>query len=143
MLNCLHLHISMMLIISEQDKSLALVLGGLVHTGKGGATPRLGCALATSLVTFSVPRTTQTCSFLLLFFSKLIQINSITPTSPLQMCQHHQVYNTMCLCVSIFTTIFKGLVTQFTTPLDPSNDAKLDHSSGTRWPICKQVCPSW
>jgi hypothetical protein len=28
-------------------------------------------------------------------------------------------------------------------PLDPSNNAKLDHSSGTRWPICKQVCPSW
>jgi hypothetical protein len=27
---------------------------------------------------------------------------------------------------------FKGLVTQFTTPLDLSNDAKLDHSSGSR-----------
>jgi hypothetical protein len=27
---------------------------------------------------------------------------------------------------------FKGLVTQFTMPLDLSNDAKLDHSSGTR-----------
>ena len=26
-------------------------------------------------------------------------------------------------------------------PLDPSDDAKLDHSSGTRWPICKQVYP--
>jgi hypothetical protein len=26
----------------------------------------------------------------------------------------------------------KGLVTQLTTPLDPNNDAKLDHSSGTR-----------
>ena len=26
-------------------------------------------------------------------------------------------------------------------PLNPSDDAKLDHSSGTRWPICKQVCP--
>jgi hypothetical protein len=25
-------------------------------------------------------------------------------------------------------------------PLDPSNDVKLDHSSGTKWPICKQVC---
>jgi hypothetical protein len=37
----------------------------------------------------------------------------------------------------------KGLVTQFTTSIDPNNDAKLDHSSGTRWPICKQVCPSW
>ena len=47
----------------------------------------------------------------------------------------------MWKCVSIFTNIFfKGLVTQFITPLDPSNDAKLDHSSGTRWPICKQVC---
>jgi hypothetical protein len=26
-------------------------------------------------------------------------------------------------------------------PLDPSNIAMLDHSSGTRWPICKQVAP--
>jgi hypothetical protein len=38
---------------------------------------------------------------------------------------------------------FKGLVTHFTTLLDPNNDIKLDHSSGTRWPICKQVRPSW
>ena len=29
-------------------------------------------------------------------------------------------------------TFFKGLVTQFTTPLDPSNNGKLDRSSGTR-----------
>ena len=36
----------------------------------------------------------------------------------------------MCTCVSIFTIIFKESITQFTTPLDPSNDAKLDHSSG-------------
>jgi hypothetical protein len=60
-----------------------------------------------------------------------------------RMCQRHQVYTTMCMCVSIFTIIFKELDTQLVTPLDPSNDAKLDHSSGTRWPICKQVCPSW
>jgi hypothetical protein len=40
-------------------------------------------------------------------------------------------------------TFFKGIFTLFTTPLDPSNIAMLDHSSGTRWPICKQVCPSW
>ena len=46
-----------------------------------------------------------------------------------------------CECVLAFSQIFfKGLVTQFTTPLDSSNDAKLDHSSGTRWPICKKVC---
>jgi hypothetical protein len=59
---------------------------------------------------------------------------SITQTpSPSQMCQHHQVYITMCMCVSIFTNIFpKDLATQLAMPLDPNNDAKLDHSSGTR-----------
>ena len=35
------------------------------------------------------------------------------------------------------------LATQLATPHDPSDNAKLDHSSGTRWPICKQVCPSY
>ena len=57
----------------------ATALGCPLHTGKGGATPGKGCALGTSLVVFFDPRTTQTCSFLLLFFSnftKLIQINS-------------------------------------------------------------------
>ena len=40
---------------------------------------------------------------------------------------------TTCASVLAFSQIFfKGLVTQFTTPLDPSNDAKLDHSSDTR-----------
>jgi hypothetical protein len=29
-------------------------------------------------------------------------------------------------------TFFKGIFTLFTTPLDPSNIAMLDHSSGTR-----------
>jgi hypothetical protein len=62
---------------------------------------------------------------------------------PLQMCQHHQVYNTLCTCVSFSQIFFKGLVTQFTMPLDPSNNAKVDHSSGTRWPIWNQVCPTW
>jgi hypothetical protein len=42
------------------------------------------------------------------------------------------VYTIMCKCVNIFTIIFKELITQLVTPLDPSNDAKLDHSSGTR-----------
>jgi hypothetical protein len=70
----------------------ATTLGCSVHTGKGGATPRPGCALATSLVVFSDPRTTQTYSFLLIFFSKLIQINSNfsfanVPTPP--SVQHH------------------------------------------------------
>ena len=57
----------------------ATALGYPLHTGKGGATPRKGYALGTSLVAFSDPRTTQTYSFFLLFFSnftKLIQINS-------------------------------------------------------------------
>jgi hypothetical protein len=39
----------------------------------------------------------------------------------LQMCQHHQVYTTKCMCVSIFTIFFKELITQFTMPLDLSN----------------------
>jgi hypothetical protein len=30
------------------------------------------------------------------------------PTPPLQMCQLHQVYISMCLCVSFFSIIFKG-----------------------------------
>jgi hypothetical protein len=54
-------------------------------------------------------------------------------TSPLQIRQHHKCFTIMCKCVSIFTNIFpKELVTQLVTPLDPSNDAKLDHSSSTR-----------
>ena len=63
-------------------------------------------------------------------FSKLIYNNS---SSPLQMCQHQQVCTTMCMCVSFSQTFSKGLVTQLATPLDPSDNAKLDHSSGTRW----------
>jgi hypothetical protein len=48
------------------------------------------------------------------------------------MYQHDQGYITMCMCVSIFTVILKELVTQLVTPLDPSDDAKLDHSNSTR-----------
>jgi hypothetical protein len=51
------------------------------------------------------------------------------------MCQYHQVYTTMCKCVRIFTIIFKELATQLAPPLDPNMYAKLDRSSGTRWPI--------
>jgi hypothetical protein len=40
-------------------------------------------------------------------------------------------------------TFFKGVFTLFAMPLDPSNITLLDRSSGTIWPICKQVCPSW
>jgi hypothetical protein len=43
----------------------ATTLGCPGHTKKVGVTPRLGCALATSLVAFFDPRTTQ----LALFFS--------------------------------------------------------------------------
>jgi hypothetical protein len=32
-----------------------------------------------------------------------------TPTCPMQMCQHHQVYTTMCICVTIFTIIFQRI----------------------------------
>jgi hypothetical protein len=52
---------------------------------------------------------------------------------PSQMCQHQQVFTTLCTCVSIFTIIFSmELATQIATPLDPSTYAKLDRSSGTR-----------
>jgi hypothetical protein len=57
---------------------------------------------------------------------------STTTTSPLQMCQHHQVYIIMYMCVSVFTIIFKELTTQLAMALDPSNDVKLYHSSGTK-----------
>jgi hypothetical protein len=59
----------------------------------------------------------------------------LTAQTPLssQMCQHQQVFTTLCTCVSIFTIIFlKELATQLATPLDPSTYAKLDRSSGTR-----------
>ena len=40
---------------------------------------------------------------------------------------------TLCTCVSIFSQTFsRVLATQLATPLDPSDDAKLDHSTGTR-----------
>ena len=52
---------------------------------------------------------------------------------PLERCQDHQVYTTMCKCVSIFTSIFpKDLASQLATPLDPNTYAKLDRSSGSR-----------
>ena len=41
------------------------------------------------------------------------------------MCQHHQVFTNLCTCVTFSQTFPKGLVTQFTMPLDPNNDAKL------------------
>ena len=78
-----------------------------------------------------------------IFFSSLSWFTTTLTSSPLQMCQHHQVCTTMCMCVSFSQIFFKGLSTQLDTPLDPSDDAKLDHSSGTGWPICKQVCPPW
>ena len=40
---------------------------------------------------------------------------SLSTSSPLQMCQHHQVYNTLCTCVSFSQIFFKELTTQ----LDP------------------------
>ena len=51
-------------------------------------------------------------------------------SSPLQMCQHHQVYNTLCMCVSFSQTFYQRISSLFTMPLDSSNDAKLDDSSG-------------
>ena len=37
----------------------------------------------------------------------------------------------MCMCVSFSQIFSEGLATQLATPLDPSDDAKLDRSSGT------------
>jgi hypothetical protein len=45
------------------------------------------------------------------------------------------------MCVSFSQTFCKGLVTQITMPLNPNNDAKLDHSSGTRWLIWNKFAP--
>ena len=56
-------------------------------------------------------------------------------------CKHHllcRCANTTkctppCVCVLAFHNHFpKDVSTQLATPLDPSDDAKLDHSSGTR-----------
>jgi hypothetical protein len=59
----------------------------------------------------------------------------------LQMCQPHKCTILSVSELAFFTNIFQRLFTLFTTPLDPSNIAMLDRSSGTRWPICKQVSP--
>ena len=60
-------------------------------------------------------------------------LSTLGTPPPLQMCQHHQVYTTMCMCVSIFINIFpKELASQLATSLDPNTHAKLDRSSGTR-----------
>jgi hypothetical protein len=66
---------------------------------------------------------------------------STKTSTPLQMCQPRKC-TTLTVCELAFSqTFFKVLFTLFITPLDPSNIAMLDHSSGTRWLICKQVCP--
>jgi hypothetical protein len=35
--------------------------------------------------------------------------SSLPTSSPLQMCQHHQVFTTLCMCVSFSQIFFKGL----------------------------------
>ena len=75
-------------------------------------------------------RSLTVTSFRLLFFTELILINSNffsfanVPTPP---SVHHHV-----MCVSFSHTFPKVLATQLAMPLDPSNDVKLDHSSGIR-----------
>ena len=49
------------------------------------------------------------------------------------------MFTNLCTCVSFSQTFPKGLVTQFTTPLDPNTYAKLDRSSDTRWSIWNKV----
>ena len=47
-------------------------------------------------------------------------------------CTNTTKYTLPCVCVLAFSqSFFKGLATQLVTPLNPSDDAKLDHSSGT------------
>ena len=64
----------------------------------------------------------------------LLQVDTIQ-LQQLLLCKCANTTKCTPSCASVFAfsqTFFKGLVTQLTTPLDPSNDAKLDHSSGTR-----------
>src|ERR687888_1945901 len=56
-------------------------------------------------------------------------ISTLQTPPPLQMCQHHQVYISMCLCVSIFTVIFKGFPI---SSLDSKCFYMHDQPSGTR-----------
>jgi hypothetical protein len=76
------------------------------------------------------PPDNHNLNFFLLFLSNLIRFNTnnfsfanvLTPPSV-----HHLVH------VVSFSQIFlKGLVTQFIMSLNASNNAKLDHLSGTR-----------
>jgi hypothetical protein len=64
-------------------------------------------------------------------------------STPLQMYQPHKCTTLSVSELAFSQTFFKGVFTLFAMPLDPSNITLLDRSSGTIWPICKQVCPSW
>jgi hypothetical protein len=61
------------------------------------------------------------------------QIKTKTNSStPLQMCQPHKCTIFSVSELEFSQTFFKGIFTLFTMPLDPSNIAMLDRSSGTR-----------
>ena len=68
--------------------------------------------------------------FRLHFFADLIRFNF--NFFLLCKCANTTKCTPTCVCVLAFDKHFKELATQLATPLDPSDDAKLDHSSGTR-----------
>jgi hypothetical protein len=79
----------------------------------GGYRPRGGGATQAAL----------RARFRLLFFTNFFTFaNVLTPPS----------VHELGMCVSFSQTFPKGLVTSFTTLLDPNTYAKLDRSSGTR-----------
>jgi hypothetical protein len=57
----------------------------------------------------------------------------------LRKCANTNKCSSPCARVLVFSQSFssKELDTQLISPLDPNTYAKLDRSSGTRWPICK------
>jgi hypothetical protein len=84
-------------------------------------------------------------SFRLRFFAESCLTSSAggrgvpNPSPPLKLHLLSKCANTTkctppCACVLAFSQLFfsKELATQLATPVDPSNDVKLDHSSGTR-----------
>ena len=79
----------------------------------------------------------QEPSYSLEFTEKPLSLLQVDPIQLQQLLLCKCANTTKCTppsaSVLAFSQIFlKGLVTQFSTPLDPSNVAKLDRSSGTR-----------
>jgi hypothetical protein len=119
----------------------ATTLGCPVYTGKGGATPKEGLCIGYKFGCIFRPSDNPNLLFSP-YFSLQLDPNQL---QQLRLCKYANTTKCTTLCASVLAfsqSFFKGLVTQITTSLNPSKDAKLDHTSGTRRPICKQVCPS-